>query len=142
MGFCCFQPEGWPCWAKPRRRLGSAQHGHPSGWKRPSTKEPHTGFFFLHNTIKQLKRIYVVCLGKNTGVRTEFLSQAKTTDFLIWCARMLILSYLWPNSSNFGTVLWKYLINCQKSIWCTSRWYLRETINLDRILLKLQHTLP
>ena len=72
-----------------------AEHAHPSGWKRPSTTEPHIGFFFLNNTTenitfcswKELKRIYVVCLGKNTRVRTEVLSQAKTTDFLIWCAR-------------------------------------------------------
>ena len=35
----------------------------------------------------ELKHICVVCLGKNTRVRTEFLSQAKTQDFLIWCAR-------------------------------------------------------
>ena len=71
----------------PRDGLGSAQHGHPSGWKRPSTTEPHIGFFFLHNTTEKLNRIFVVCLGKNTRVRTEFLSQAKTTDVLIWCAR-------------------------------------------------------
>ena len=42
---------------------------------------------YLSQLKKKMKRIYVVCLGKNTGVRTEFLSQAKTTDFLIWCAR-------------------------------------------------------
>ena len=40
---------------------------------------------------KKLKRIYVVCLGKNTSVRWEFLSQAKTTDFFIWCARNQVL---------------------------------------------------
>ena len=69
------------------RSLGFAQHGHhPEGWKRPSTIEPYIGFFFLHNTTEKLKRIYVVCLGKNR-VRTEFLSQGKTTDFLIMCAK-------------------------------------------------------
>ena len=51
---------------------GSTQHGHPEGWKCPSTTEPH----FLHNTTEKLKRIYVVCLAKNTRVRTGFLSQA------------------------------------------------------------------
>ena len=40
----------------------------------------------------ELKCIYVVCLGKNTRVRTEFLSQAKTMDFLIWCARIVLSS--------------------------------------------------
>ena len=86
-----FQPEGWPYWAEPRLRRGSAQHGHSEGLKRPSTTEPHIGFFFLHNTTeklhfadeKKLKRFYVVCLCKNTRVRIELL---KTTDFLIWCA--------------------------------------------------------
>ena len=34
--------------------LGSAQHGYPEGWKRPSTKEPHIRFFFLHNTTEKL----------------------------------------------------------------------------------------
>ena len=90
-----FQPEGWPCWAEPRLRRGSAQHGHPKGWKRPSTTDPPIVFFFLHNATEKLDRIYVVCLGKNTRVRPEFLSQAKTTDFLIWCARNRNLSNLW-----------------------------------------------
>ena len=34
--------------------LGSAQHDHPEGWKRPSTTEPHTGFFFLHNSTEKI----------------------------------------------------------------------------------------
>ena len=40
--------------------LGSAQHGHPEGWKRPSTTEPHIGFFFLHNTEKLLFTLFKV----------------------------------------------------------------------------------
>ena len=29
------------------RSLGSAQHGHPSGWKRSSTTESYIEIFFL-----------------------------------------------------------------------------------------------
>ena len=41
--------------------LGSAQQGHPSGWKRPSTTERHIGFLlFLHDaafaSISNLKK--------------------------------------------------------------------------------------
>ena len=54
MGFCCR-------WAFPtlgddraERNLGvascSTQHGHPSGWKRPSTTEPHIRFLYYINT--------------------------------------------------------------------------------------------
>ena len=49
-----FQPKGWPCWAEPRLRRGSAQHGHPEGWKLPSRKEHHFRFFFLHNNPQNL----------------------------------------------------------------------------------------
>ena len=34
--------------------LGFAQHGHPEGWKRPSTTESHIGVFSLHNTTERL----------------------------------------------------------------------------------------
>ena len=36
------------------RNRGSAQHGHPLDWKRPSTTELHIGFFFLHNATEKL----------------------------------------------------------------------------------------
>ena len=76
-----FQPKGWPCWAEPRLCRGPAQHSHSEGWKCPSTTELHIGFFFLHNTTEKLKGVYVLYLGKNTRVRTEFLSQAKNHGF-------------------------------------------------------------
>ena len=59
MGFCC----RWMGFSNPRDdrternrgySLGSAQHGHPSGWKRPSTTEPHTGIFFLLNSTEKI----------------------------------------------------------------------------------------
>ena len=78
MGFCCR-------WVFPT--LGMTVLSGTGPMKCPSTTEPHIGFFFLHNTTKKLKCIYVVCLGKNTRVRKEFLSQAKTTDFLFLFAR-------------------------------------------------------
>ena len=34
--------------------LGSAQHGHPLGWKLPSRTEHHIRFFFLHNNPQNL----------------------------------------------------------------------------------------
>ena len=52
MGFCCR-------WAFPTLGMTvlsetQAKHGHPEGWKCPSTTEPHIGFFFLHNITKKL----------------------------------------------------------------------------------------
>ena len=44
-----FQPEGWRCWVEPRHSLGSTQHSHPSGWKRPSTIEPHIRFLHFES---------------------------------------------------------------------------------------------
>ena len=32
-------------------RLGSAQHGHPLGWKLPSRTEPHIRFLYYHVVI-------------------------------------------------------------------------------------------
>ena len=46
MGFCCK-------WAFPT--LGSAQHGHPEGWKRPFTTEPHIDFFCLAQHHRKIK---------------------------------------------------------------------------------------
>ena len=34
--------------------------------------------------------MHYTCLGKNNGVKTEFLSQAKTTDFVIWLERKFL----------------------------------------------------
>ena len=36
------------------RNRGSAQHGHPEGWKLPSRTEHHIRFFFLHNNPQNL----------------------------------------------------------------------------------------
>ena len=40
--------------AERNRGYAEVQHGHPESWKRPSTTEPHIGFFFLHNTTEKL----------------------------------------------------------------------------------------
>ena len=52
MVFCC--RWAFPTQGMTRHFRGSAQRGHPEGWKHPSTTEPHIGFFFLHNTTKKL----------------------------------------------------------------------------------------
>ena len=44
----CFQPSGCVCWVEPPHSLGSTQHGHPLGWKRPSTTEPHIRFLYAY----------------------------------------------------------------------------------------------
>ena len=76
----------------------------------------HIGFFFFahhHRKItfrswKELKHIYVVCLCSYTRVRTEFLSQAKTTDFLIWCARIRYIWFFFPVFCLFWSSLVQY----------------------------------
>ena len=54
-------------------------------------QNPILDYFSCKTEPIKVKCIYVVCLGKNTRVKTELLSQAKTTDFLIWCARKYFL---------------------------------------------------
>ena len=99
---------------------GSAQHCHPEGWKHPSTTYPHIRLFFLHNATEKLKRIYVVCLVRNTRVRTEFpLLLAKDVNkTMLRLFYMAGLDLFWTSLSNISCLPFlfiQHMIKIRKS---------------------------
>ena len=70
-----FQPEGWPCWVEPRLCRGSARHGHPEGWKRPSTTEPHIRFLLCMYYVATDRKVALlfIAVSRQANMSTQWL---------------------------------------------------------------------